>query len=78
MTFLTFVGQFCISDEIEVACLKNIKKDDLVKFFKVKRTSYVLGFSFHPYTVKPVKSDMQCVTNFVSEKTGCRFKQWKV
>ena len=67
MTFFDLCWTILYLDEIEVACLKNIKKDDLIRFFKVKRTSDVFSFSFHPYTVKPVRSDMQWVTNFMSE-----------
>lgn len=35
MNFFDFYTCFCFPDEIEVACLKTIKKDDLIMFFKV-------------------------------------------
>lgn len=35
MNYFDFYTCFCFPDEIEVACLKTIKKDDLIMFFKV-------------------------------------------
>lgn len=35
MNYFDFYTCFCFPDEIEVVCLKTIKKDDLIMFFKV-------------------------------------------
>lgn len=35
MNYFDFYTCFCFPDEIEVACLKTVKKEDLIMFFKV-------------------------------------------
>lgn len=35
MNYFDFYICFCFLDEIEVACLKIVKKDDFIMFFKV-------------------------------------------